>query len=240
MFTNHYYNSTTRKIVSIFGTVFNDFSIIRKDSNGKVLSTSKVPIAYGPKDKFLARTDGQKDVSVSNIAIKLPRLSFEITGITYNDNLKLNRFGKIKRDENFVYTFAPYTIDFQLNLLAKQKDDALQVMEQILPLFQPEFTVSYFPLEDLPDIQEDLPIVLKNVTLNDNYEGSFVERRVINYTFDFSVDARFYGPVRESKVINNVDIDYSSSADFDNTIQSSSYSGSIDTSGEIIVEETHE
>lgn len=240
MFENHFYHSTTRKIVSIFGTIFNDFSIIRKDGSGKVLSTSKVPIAYGPKDKFIARVEGQPDVSQSNIAVKLPRLAFEITGISYDSKIKLNRFGQIKRNDGFVYTYAPYDLSFQLNLLAKQKDDALQIMEQILPLFQPEYTVSYFPLEEMPDLKDDLPIILTGVTTTDEYEGSFVERRVINYQFDFTIHARYYGPVRTKKIITNAEINTSFSKDFDTLDSKMTFQGITNTDGSTTIQETYE
>ena len=137
MFGNHFYHATIRRFVSVFGTLFNNISVVRKDSQGNVKSIVRVPLAYGPKEKFLVRIDEQPDLSTPNVAIKLPRMSFEILNIAYDTQSKLNRNNKILIDNKIYYTYSPYNISINLSIMAKNQDDALQIIEQIIPYFQP-------------------------------------------------------------------------------------------------------
>ena len=213
MFNAHFYHATLRKMITVFGALFNNISVVRKDgggNNGNVTNITRVPIAYGPKQKFLARIDEQPDLEAPRVAIKLPRMSFEIIGLTYDAADKLNRnntisvpVGTTSPTSNVVKTFAPYKLAIQLSVMAKNQDDALQVVEQILPYFQPEYTVSIKDVEGL-NIVNDVPIIITGIRMNEDYEGDFIKRRAIIYDIDFELKVRFYGPVVARKTIATV------------------------------------
>ena len=209
----HFYNSHIRKVVTVFGTIFNDISVMRKDQAGRVIHTTRVPLAYGPKAKFLQRLDEQKDLEGNKVAMKLPRMSFEITTIDYDSTTKINRNNTVTAIDaadpsvkNFVRTFAPYRIVFELSIMAKNQDDALQIVEQILPYFQPEYTVTIKELDSV-NLTTDLPFILTNVNFDDTYEGDFSQRRAIIYTLEFETRVRFYGPINKKKIIRVSDVD---------------------------------
>ncbi len=215
MFNGHSYHATIRKIVAVFGTLFNNISIVRKDSAGAVINITRVPLAYGPKQKFLARLAEQPDLDSSKIAIKLPRMSFEIISMVYDTATKINRNNLLTfidpagtgSTKKTVRTYAPYRIGFQLSVIANNQDDALQVVEQILPYFQPEYTVTVKELDAL-ELKTDVPFVLTGVQLSDNYEGDFKTRRALVYTLDFETRIRFYGPVTNSNLVRTIQIDF--------------------------------
>lgn len=198
MFGGHFYHGTIRRFVSVFGSLFNDIRVIRTGG-----SSLRVPLAYGPKDKFLARIDEQTDLESPKVAIKLPRMSFEILNITYDTQSKLNRNNRILADESVFYTYAPYNISLSLSVMAKNQDDALQILEQIVPYFQPEYTVTV--KEGFSDfIKTDVPITLSAIDMSEDYEGDFMSRRAIIYTLSFDAKVRFYGPERKTGVIKKV------------------------------------
>jgi len=209
MLSGHFYHATIRKVVSVFGTLFNNISVVRKDGTGNVVNIARVPLAYGPKQKFLARLDEQPDLDGTKVAIKLPRMSFEIISMIYDSSIKTNRNNMLEvasvagNKRTAVRNYAPYRIGFQLSIIAKNQDDALQCMEQILPYFQPEYTVTIKDLDDL-EVKTDLPFVLTGVQMTDDYEGDFIARRAIIYTLDFETRVRFYGPVSHRAVIKDV------------------------------------
>jgi hypothetical protein len=213
MIGQHFYHETTRDIVIAFGTMFNDIEIVRKNSAGAITQTMKVPLAYGPKQKWLSRLTEDPNLSKS-VAITLPRLGFEITGLEYDATRKLNRAIKVKKKTNsstndqLLSSFmpVPYNINFELYVMAKNSDDALQITEQILPFFQPEYTITIRERPDL-DIIRDVPIVLSGITYEDNYEGDFAARRAIIYTLNFTAKFYLYGPVSSQKVIKSVQVD---------------------------------
>lgn len=203
MFGNHFYHATVRRFVSVFGTLFNNISVVRKDSAGNVMSIVKVPLAYGPKEKFLVRIDEEKDLTVPAVAIKLPRMSFEILNITYDTQSKLNKNNKIRVDDKLYYTFSPYNISLNLSIIAKNQDDALQIIEQIIPYFQPDYTVTI--KEGISaSVKTDIPITLSSIDMQEDYEGDFMNRRAIVYTLAFDAKLRFYGPDRQSNQIKKV------------------------------------
>ena len=207
-----FYHETIRKCVVGFGTVFNDIHITRKDGSGKIQQSMKVPLAYGPKQKFLVRL--REDPSISKtVAITLPRIGFEITGLSYDPGRKLNRvqqFRKVKgtttKQLDVQYMPVPYNVDFELYILSKQSDDALQIVEQILPYFQPDYTVTINDNTDM-GIKRDVPVILNSVGYEDDYEGEFTARRSIIYTLAFTAKFYLYGPVTSSKVIKTVQVD---------------------------------
>lgn len=214
MFSGHYYHATIRKMVAVFGTLFNNISVVRKDSAGTVLNITRVPLAYGPKQKFLARLDEQPNLDDSKIAMKLPRMSFEIVTLTYDASIKTNRNNLLtistsadSTTRSTVRTYAPYRMGLQLSIMAKNQDDALQILEQILPNFQPEYTVTVKDL-DSTNIKTDVPFVLSGVQMNEDYEGDFTTRRAIIYTLDFETRLRFYGQVMNKDQIQNTLIDF--------------------------------
>ena len=218
---DHFYHERVRKSVAIFGSIFNDAYIIRRSGN-KVLSQQKVPIAYAPKRKFLERISdmyqaGNRDIE-NQTAVKLPRMSFEIINIQYDAQRQLPKTNYIKcRGDNpidggahKVYAPVPYIISFELNIYGKQHDDCLQVVEQTLPYFSPQYSVTVKPLVGLSDIVEDVPIILQSTTFSDAYEGTLEDRRTIVYTLSFDMKVNFWGPVCKTprKVIETIDIDF--------------------------------
>lgn len=210
MFGNHFYHATMRKSVAVFGTLFNNISVIRQDGSGNVLNQIKVPLAYGPKQKWLARIDQQTEESM---AIKLPRMAFEITSITSDLNQKLSKRTSIiestddPTQKRTIKQIAAYDIGMQLNIMAKNQDDGLQILEQILPYFQPEYTVSVKPVTGY-DFKQDVPVILTGVNITDDYEGDLTTRRVLVYTLDFTMKVKFFGPTSNQGVIREVNIDF--------------------------------
>lgn len=208
MFGTYFYHERIRKTVSIFGTMFNDIYVLRKRSDGRVISQVKVPLAYAPKEKYLERIRENPDLTDdTKVAIKLPRMSFEILAMQYNSERKLpkmNRFDKTltSTSKNKFFSPAPYDISFQLNIYTKTQDDALQVVEQIIPYFNPHYTITMKPFASLAsDIREDIPITLNSVAFSDDFEGALEARRTIIYTLDFTMLANFYGAISDSKII---------------------------------------
>ena len=200
MFGNHFYHATVRRFVSVFGTLFNNISVIRKDAQGNVLSIVRVPLAYGPKEKFLVRIDEEPNLDSPGAGIKLPRMSFEILNISYDTQSKLNRNNKISADNKLYYIYAPYNISINLSIMAKNQDDALQIIEQIVPYFQPEYTITI--KEGINSaIKTDIPITLSTIDMTEDYEGDFMNRRSIIYTLSFDAKLRFYGPQKSSSGI---------------------------------------
>jgi len=204
----HYYNQTLKKTVAVFGTVFNNLKIVRKG-----VGETRVPLAYGPKSKFLARIEQDSSLEDQKLAIKLPRMSFEITSIDRNtsnalnkSNVKLFDIAGTELSKNVLKQSVPYDIGMQLNIIAKNQDDALQIFEQIVPTFVPEYTVAIKDMEG-PGNSVDVPIILNNTSFEDSYEGDFTTRRTLIYTLDFVVKVRFTGRVSPNAVIRIVDID---------------------------------
>jgi len=212
MLGDYFYNKTIRKTVAVFGSLFNDI-VVRRQSGDKILNTIKVPLAYGPIEKFLARIDEVDKLEGQSIAIKLPRMSFEIDDIAYDSTQKLNRMNDRVFDatdalqRKIVKQSVPYNITLSLSVMARTQDDALQVIEQILPTFAPEYTVTVKDFEG-PGSKTDVPIVLAGTTFSNEYEGDFANtRQLIVYTMTFTVKIKFSGRVEEKKVINEVDLD---------------------------------
>lgn len=208
MFGTHFYHQRIRKSVAVFGTLFNNLYVLRKDSSGQVISQVKVPLSYGPQRKFLDRIRENPDLDTdTKVAIKLPRMSFEVISIQYDQGRQLQKtntftqagigYGSRKK----FYSFVPYNIGFQLSVYAKNQDDALQVVEQILPTFNPQYTLTIKPIDGYPNIKEDMPIALSGIDFSDDYESPLETRRTIIYNLTFDMRVNFYGPVTDSNVI---------------------------------------
>jgi hypothetical protein len=211
---SYYYNANLKKVVAVFGTLFNNISIAKK-VNGKMTGVQRVPISYGPRQKFLTRLANQNNEANGDVAIQLPRMSFEITSISYDTTSKLNRLNStlypITGTENSktkIYQATPYRIGMQLNIFAHHQDDALQIFEQIVPYFTPEYSVAIKDLEG-PGSVTDVPFILTSTTLQDDYEGDFQNsRRTIIYTLDFDIKFKFIGVQGGlAKIIKLVDVD---------------------------------
>ena len=213
MIGNYFYNESTRNVVVSFGTLFNNIQLTKKDNSGNVTQTMKVPLAYGPKQKWLSRLTEDPNLS-KKVAVTLPRIGFEISGLTYDATRKQNKVMKAKKvldgaDNSQLksgYMPVPYNVDFEMYILAKSSDDALQIVEQILPYFQPEYTVTLREIPEL-DIIRDVPIVLNSISYEDDYEGDFTSRRSIIYTLSFTAKYYLYGPVTSTNVIRTVQVD---------------------------------
>jgi len=211
MIGDHFYHATTKDIVVAFGSLFNNIFLTRTNSAGQITQKMKVPLAYGPKQKWLTLLS-QNANQTKAVAITLPRIGFEIQTLEYDSTRKLNRAIKVKKkaDTNSAvassYMPVPYNLAFELYVMAKNSDDALQIVEQILPFFQPEYTVTLRERPEL-DIIRDVPIVLNSISYEDNYEGEFTARRAIIYTLNFNVKFFLYGPVSSQKVIKAVQVD---------------------------------
>ena len=206
-----------------FGQIFNNIQIKRKDSNGNITQSIAVPLAYAPKEKFLARLDAQPSLDNREFAITLPRMSFEISGIQYDASRKLTRVQKYKTVKtgadgkilNFNYTPVPYNISYNLYSFTASAEAGLQIIEQILPFFQPDFTVTVNAIPEL-NIKRDIPIVLNTVTYEDTYEGDFSRRRAVIYTLGFTAKTYLFGPASTQKVIKETQSDIYTDTDTTN------------------------
>jgi len=209
MFGTHFYHEKIRKSVSIFGRLFNNLYVIRKDASGGVLNQLKVPLAYAPRMKYLERIRQNTDLDTdTKVAIKLPRMSFEITSFSYDNTRQLTKVSSFKtlgatpQKRQKFYSPVPYNINFDLNIYAKNQDDALQIVEQILPTFNPQYTLTIKPFaDDYPNFKEDIPIIIQGLTFSDDFEGALESRRTIIYTLSFEMKVSFYGPITQSTVI---------------------------------------
>ncbi len=212
MLGTYFYHEILRKTVIGFGTLFNNIHIRHKTDGGGNFSVMKVPLAYGPMQKFLARIQQQPDLD-RETAISLPRISFEMGGIQYDSSRKTGLaqtfLTKSGTNAKKVYMPVPYNIGFELSIMSKLSDDALQILEQIIPYFQPSFNITVNLVESIGE-KKDIPIVLESVNYSDSYEGSFDSRRILIYTLSFTAKTYLFGPVADSPegLIKKVDVDY--------------------------------
>lgn len=205
---NHFYNQTTRRYIALFGSLFNKLSITREDENGAEVQRMVVPIAYGPFQKFLARITQDPDLN-SPSAIRLPRMSFEIISMSYDGMRKVSSIQRLMNNpgldnsRNYLYSPAPYNLEFNLYIMTKYAEDGTKIMEQVLPYFKPEYTFTAHIIDNLPAI--DLPLVLNSISVEDIYDGDFETRRALMWTLSFTLKGYYFGPTRESKVIKFAD-----------------------------------
>jgi len=198
----YFYNEIIRKTVIGFGTLFNSIKIKRKDSSDNVFSIVEVPIVYGPTQKFLARLEQSPDLN-KPVQITLPRLSFEMVGLSYDPTRKVTPIQSFvsstktdKSDLRVTYMPVPYNVSFELSIMTKSNDDMLQIVEQILPYFQPSYSIS-IDLVELIGENRDIPITLDNITMDDSYEGDFTSRRALIYTLRFTAKTYIFGPTSQ-------------------------------------------
>jgi len=209
---NYFYNLTTRKYVALFGSIFNQLKIKRRDNSNVTQTEIIVPLSYAPFQKVLSRVTQDPDLLNSRTTgIKLPRMSFEIASITYDPTRKLASTQKMRKDSkaetdssrHFLYSSVPYNLDFNLYIMTNYSEDATQLMEQILPFFTPDWTVTAKMVENLDPV--DIPIIMNSVTTEELYEGSYEERQAILYTLTFTVKGYYWGPERKRKIIKFIE-----------------------------------
>ena len=208
MFGNHFYHETIKRSVSVFGTLFNNISIKRADG-----TMMKVPLAYGPRQKWIARLQQQPELGLSGTprtAVSLPRMGFEISSIEYDSTRKLSKKTQYKKANTsdptvmqYQYAPAPYNIGFELSVLVKNTDDGLQIIEQIFPYFTPDYTVTIHTVPDMSETR-DIPIILTSINQTDEYEGDFTTRQTLTYALSFTMKNYVYGPIRDSDIIRTV------------------------------------
>jgi len=211
-----FYHATTRKLVTAFGTLFNNIYIERTDEG--ITKKIKVPLIYSPKEKFIHRLN--LDIDKTMIQTVLPRMGFSIAGISYDAERKKNSLNKRWKQEigtndevtfQYRYEDVPYNIDFELYIYTRNIDDGLQIVEQILPFFVPDFTITIKPkVLDNSLEKVDIPIILNQVIPNEVYNESFSEdTRVLNWDLQFTAKTNFYGPVRNSSsIIKDVKVNF--------------------------------
>src|SRR5210317_1880252 len=221
MFGTHFYNEGLRKLTIAFGQIFNNIIIQNTSSTGAVTRRFRVPLAYAPKEKFLVRLEQQANLSQDReVAVTLPRMGFEITGLSYDPTRKINKMQKLIRVKsgedgkkmNFNRAPVPYNINFSLYSFTATAENGLQIIEQILPYFQPEYTVTMNVIPEL-DIKRDVPIILNSVNYEDTYNGEFTSRRAVIYTLSFTAKTYLYGPMSNQGVIKTAQADLGSDTD---------------------------
>ena len=211
----YFYNEIFRRTIISFDSLFNDIEIKQEDSSGNVNNQFRVPLAYGPTQKFLARITQQPELNKS-VSLSLPRMSFEFIGLTYDPSRKVTQTQKFKKaltsDKTSIQTAympVPYNMEFELAIMTKLNDDMLQIIEQILPYFQPAYTMSVNLVESIGE-KRDIPVTLESISMNDDYEGDFSTRRALVYTLRFSAKTYLFGPVSSanSDIVKKVSIGY--------------------------------
>ena len=224
MIGKNFYNEGIRKLTIAFGQIFNNIIIENTSSTGAVTKRIRVPLAYAPKEKFLVRLEQQESLTDDReVAITLPRLGFEITGLSYDSTRKLTRTQKTVRVRqsdstvlNYQYTPVPYNVNFSLYSFTATAENGLQIVEQILPFFQPDYTVTIRVNPDM-NIIRDVPIVLNSVNYEDTYNGEFTRRRAVIYTLNFTAKTYIFGPMSKQGIIRKAQADLG--ADTDPTLQ---------------------
>ena len=203
-----YYHGAIRKTIIAFGRLFSDIKIARQDNEGNVAQVVAVPLAYAPKEKWLVRIDSDPNLN-NHTYVSLPRLSFEITGYHYDASRKTNKMNQIVCKDmtdstnptaRAVFSPAPYNVDINLYILTKTHEDAMQILEQILPVFNPDYTLSINAVPEV-NIVQDMPVILNSVTAEDTYDGDFETRRFVVHTLSFTIKTNIYGPVTDQGVI---------------------------------------
>ena len=226
----YFYNEILRRTIISFGTLFNNVSIKKTDSSDSVVSVVKVPLAYGPTEKFLARINQSPDLNKPT-QITLPRMSFEFTGLTYDPSRKVTTTQQfiVKDPDDGTetkksYMPVPYNMQFELSIMTKLNDDALQIVEQILPYFQPAYNLSIELVESIKE-KRDVPIVLENITMQDDYEGDFTSRRVLLYTLRFTAKTYLFGPATSASkdIIKKARVSLLTGTDTSNTTREVTY-----------------
>lgn len=217
---NIFYHGIIRKTIVAFGRLFSDIYIDRKTGDsvtGTTVQRLHIPLAYAPKEKWIVRLEQDPDLT-NNVYVNLPRMSFEIIGYAYDPIRKVNRMQQIKCGDgtgsvSTMYTPVPYNIDLSLYVLTKTQEDGLQIIEQILPTFTPEYTLTINAVSDM-NVKIDVPIILNSVAVSDEYDGDFQTRRFVTHTLNFQMKANLFGPISGRNVIDTVNANVGENEDF--------------------------
>jgi len=204
-----FYHGILRKTIIAFGHLFSNIKIERQSKDGEqtVMQVITVPLAYAPKEKWIVRIDSDPELTTHTYTT-LPRLSFEITGYTYDSTRKVNRMNKIgcQKDDasrNWMNSPAPYNVDISLYVLTKTQEDAMQIIEQILPTFTPEYTLAINAVPEM-NVVQDVPIILNSITVQDDYDGDFQTRRFVTHTLNFTLKINMFGGISNQSLIDTV------------------------------------
>lgn len=208
MLDQRFYWGTTRKAIIAFGNMFNNIVIERRDAQGQMVQLIKVPLSYAPKQKFLARIQRRPELDEPDVQIILPRMSFEMVQLQYDPNRKVSPLQQSRSIDsataaNAQYAPTPYNLTMYLYIGARNQDDGLQIIEQILPYFNPDYNLTLKAIPQL-NIKNDLPIILDTIGFEDDYEGELVNRRMITWTLSFTMKLNYYGPVSKQGIIRKV------------------------------------
>lgn len=221
MFTQFYFD-LIRKYIILFGTLFNNIHISRTDSAGNITMLERVPLSYGPRDKMLARVTQDPNIDRPTATYPLPMISFEMDGFDYDSSRKLQTIVRMaynnpndSTQRNNQWMPVPYNIRFKLSILCKNAEDGTKIVEQILPYFTPDWTVTAILIPEM-NIKHDIPVILTNVQLDDVYDGDFKERRSMVWTLEFLLKGYLYGPVKTTKVIKYADVNFHIPQDIEN------------------------
>jgi len=214
MLGSTFYHQTIRKYVAAFGTLFNDINVERKNSSGTVVEKIKVPLAYGPKQKHVLASQ-ETTTAARQTATRTPRMGFALTGVAYDSVRKLNTVGRNVAANTAAgtstlmtqYNPVPYNFDFTLFILVKNAEDGTQILEQILPFFTPEFTVTINTIPEM-GIKADTPIILNSADVSDEYEGDLDQRRTIIWTLSFLLKGYIYPDLKTSSVIKSIEVNF--------------------------------
>ena len=223
MLDQKFYWGTIRKAVVAFGNMFNNITVDRKDSNGDIIQTIKVPLSYSPKQKFLTKIRQQPNIDTQSLQVIVPRMGFEMVSLDYDPNRKIapiqqSRTINSSTSASAQYAPTPYNINMLLYIYVKNQDDGLQIVEQILPYFNPDYNLTLKAIPEL-DIKNDLPILLNSIGFEDDYEGDMTTRRSIIWTMNFIMKLNFYGPVNKQGIIKRVNSSIYNDPDLNTKLQ---------------------
>lgn len=210
MLGHHFYHGILRKLVIYFGSVFDDIYIDRIDSTGEAKQTIKIPLQYGPKERYLTRYQQNPDL-LREVSMVFPRMAFELTNVQYDAQRKLNSIGRNSATTSYtdqlgnVYNPVPYNFDFELSIISRNTEDALRIIEQILPFFTPQWTETLILVPEA-NISMDVPLILNTVRCVDTYENNFEAKEWVIWTLTFTIKSYLYGPVSRQSVIKDVNV----------------------------------
>lgn len=213
MFGLVYYHQLTRSYVASFGTLFNDIYVQRLDTDGNRVQLLKIPIAYGPKEKWMRARVEQPDFD-KQVGSQFPRISFELTGMTRDTERQITphqKLGALHPDKDSLYSqfvAIPYNLRFTLYVMATNADDAVQIIEQIIPFFPPDWNLSTTPVDEM-GYQDDTQVILDaDLGLEDDYTGDIIDTRIMTWTLQFTMRTKFYGPVKRQGLIKRTQVDF--------------------------------
>jgi hypothetical protein len=217
---NVFYHGIIRKSIVTFGRLFSDIYIDRKQGDsveGNTVQRLHIPLAYAPKEKWIVRLEQDPDLT-QNQYVTLPRMSFEIIGYAYDPTRKVNRMQQLKCGDgsgsvSTMYSPVPYNLDLSLYVLTKTQEDALQIIEQILPTFTPEYTMVVNVVPEM-NVKVDVPVVLNSVSVTDEYDGDFQTRRFVTHTLNFQMKVNMFGAISGRNVIDTVNANIGENEDF--------------------------